>query len=219
MDQLREDGGQRYHALVDGNTLHGMQSLDPKHAKEPLLYFYRGSPVSDVFLTTEPKSVAVIGLGAGSLACYARPGASWTFFELDPDIAHIAQNKKLFTLLPGCDPRAHVVLGDGRLQIAKRADHSYDGLYIADGSVIKEPRLWDYVTRQGKSSIVLSVPGTYPPRPLNGVMVSVIGQLQLHFVPFEKLIDPETLVTKVRYIEPNSDFHRLARFLETYVNE
>jgi 6-phosphofructokinase 1 len=54
---------------------------------------------------------------------------------------------------------------------------------------------------------------------LNGVMVSVVGQLQLHFVPFEKLIDQETLVTVVRYIEPNSDFHRLARFLETYVNE
>ena len=53
----------------------------------------------------------------------------------------------------------------------------------------------------------------------NGVMVSVIGQLQLHFVEFEKLIDPQTLVTVVRYIEPNSDFHRLARFLETYVNE
>ena len=33
------------------------------------------------------------------------------------------------------------------------------------------------------------------------------------------LIDSETLVTVVRYIEPNSDFHRLARFLETYVNE
>ncbi|HZN34402.1 MAG TPA: 6-phosphofructokinase, partial [Pirellulaceae bacterium] len=54
---------------------------------------------------------------------------------------------------------------------------------------------------------------------LNGVMVSVVGQLQLHFVPFERLIDPQTLVTVVRYIEPNSDFHRLARFLETYVNE
>jgi predicted AlkP superfamily phosphohydrolase/phosphomutase len=53
-----------------------------------------------------------------------------------------------------------------------RSDHSYDGLYIADGSAIKEPRLWDYATRQGKSSIVLSVPGTYPPRPLNGVMVT-----------------------------------------------
>jgi 6-phosphofructokinase len=54
---------------------------------------------------------------------------------------------------------------------------------------------------------------------LNGVMVSVTGQLQLHFVPFAKLIDQENLVTVVRYIESNSDFHRLARFLETYVNE
>ncbi len=54
---------------------------------------------------------------------------------------------------------------------------------------------------------------------LNGVMVSVVGQLELHYVPFEKLVDPETLVTVVRYIQPGSDFHRLARFLETYVNE
>ena len=53
---------------------------------------------------------------------------------------------------------------------------------------------------------------------LNGVMISVTGQLQLHYVPFETLVDPETLVTVVRYIEPNSDFHRLARFLETYIH-
>lgn len=53
---------------------------------------------------------------------------------------------------------------------------------------------------------------------LNGVMVSVVGQLDLHFVPFEKLVDPQTLVTKVRRIEPGSDFHRLARFLETCVD-
>ncbi len=50
---------------------------------------------------------------------------------------------------------------------------------------------------------------------LNGVMVSVSGQLDLHYVPFNKLVDPQTLVTKVRFIEPGSDFHRLARFLET----
>jgi len=54
---------------------------------------------------------------------------------------------------------------------------------------------------------------------LDGVMVSVAGQLELHYVPFEKLVDPDTLVTKVRYIEPGSDFHRLARFLETYIHE
>ncbi|MGN6134070.1 MAG: 6-phosphofructokinase [Aureliella sp.] len=50
---------------------------------------------------------------------------------------------------------------------------------------------------------------------LNGVMVSVGGQLDIRFVPFDDLVDPKTLVTKVRYIEPNSDFHRLARFVET----
>ena len=54
---------------------------------------------------------------------------------------------------------------------------------------------------------------------LNGVMVSVSGQLELHYVPFEKLVDAETLVTKVRHIEIDSDFHSLARFLETHVNE
>jgi 6-phosphofructokinase 1 len=53
----------------------------------------------------------------------------------------------------------------------------------------------------------------------NGVMVSVSGQLQLEYVPFEELVDPETLVTVVRYIESDSDFQKLTRFLETYVNE
>ncbi len=53
---------------------------------------------------------------------------------------------------------------------------------------------------------------------LNGVMVSVSGQFDLHFVPFEELVDPKTLVTKVRFIEEKSDFHRLARFLETCID-
>jgi 6-phosphofructokinase len=54
---------------------------------------------------------------------------------------------------------------------------------------------------------------------LDGVMVSVSGQFKLNYVPFGQLIDPETLVTMVRYVEPGSDFHRLARYLETYINE
>jgi len=54
---------------------------------------------------------------------------------------------------------------------------------------------------------------------LNGVMVSVSGQLDLNYVPFDSLVDPKTLVTVVRFIKTDSDFHRLARFLETYVND
>ena len=53
---------------------------------------------------------------------------------------------------------------------------------------------------------------------MNGVMVSISGQLQLEYVPFEELVNPETLVTVVRYIEADSDFQQLTRFLETYVD-
>jgi 6-phosphofructokinase 1 len=49
---------------------------------------------------------------------------------------------------------------------------------------------------------------------LNGVMVSVGGQFEVSFVPFDTLVDPKTLVTKVRFIDTSSDFHRLARLLE-----
>ena len=54
---------------------------------------------------------------------------------------------------------------------------------------------------------------------LAGHMVSVSGQLDLHYVPFADIVDKETLRTEVRLIEKGSDFHRLARFLETRVDE
>ncbi len=50
---------------------------------------------------------------------------------------------------------------------------------------------------------------------LDGHMVSVKGQLELTYVPFTQLVNPQTLVTEVRFIEPGSDFQRLARELET----
>ncbi len=54
---------------------------------------------------------------------------------------------------------------------------------------------------------------------LDGVLVSVSGQLSLSYVPFDRLIDPETLVTVVRMIPPGSDFQKLARFLENYPHD
>jgi len=56
-------------------------------------------------------------------------------------------------------------------------------------------------------------------RNLDGVMISVSGQLELNFVPFSGLVDPQTLVTVVRHIERYSDFHQLARFLETRIDD
>jgi len=50
---------------------------------------------------------------------------------------------------------------------------------------------------------------------LDAHMVSVAGQLELTFVPFDELINQKTLLTEIRFIRPGSDFHRLARFLES----
>jgi 6-phosphofructokinase 1 len=50
-------------------------------------------------------------------------------------------------------------------------------------------------------------------------MISASGQLDLEYVPFDELVDSQNLKTKVRYIRPGSDFHLLARFLETYEDE
>jgi len=52
-----------------------------------------------------------------------------------------------------------------------RADYSYDKMTIATGSAVKADRVWDILSRAGKQVITIGVPGTYPPRPVNGAMV------------------------------------------------
>jgi ATP-dependent phosphofructokinase / diphosphate-dependent phosphofructokinase len=54
---------------------------------------------------------------------------------------------------------------------------------------------------------------------MDGVLISVSGQLNLNYVPFDTLVDPDTLVTVVRFIQHGSDFQRLARSLESYSHE
>ena len=53
-----------------------------------------------------------------------------------------------------------------------RKDHSYNSMTVANSDAIHEPRLWDILSKTDKQSIVLGVPGTYPPSPINGSMVS-----------------------------------------------
>jgi predicted AlkP superfamily phosphohydrolase/phosphomutase len=52
-----------------------------------------------------------------------------------------------------------------------RSDHSYDKLSFATNLAVREPRVWDYLGRAGKKVVLLGVPQTYPPRPVNGISV------------------------------------------------
>ena len=49
---------------------------------------------------------------------------------------------------------------------------SYDDRYLAFSTQVDKPRLWDHLGRHGLSSGLLGVPQTYPPKKLEGYMVS-----------------------------------------------
>jgi predicted AlkP superfamily phosphohydrolase/phosphomutase len=53
-----------------------------------------------------------------------------------------------------------------------RGDHSYDNLRLADSRAVRVPRVWDIASANDRPVVVLGVPGTYPPRRVQGVMVS-----------------------------------------------
>ena len=53
-----------------------------------------------------------------------------------------------------------------------RKDYSYDGYIIANGAALRYDRVWDVLGRDGKQVILLGVPQTYPPKPINGCMVT-----------------------------------------------
>jgi predicted AlkP superfamily phosphohydrolase/phosphomutase len=52
-----------------------------------------------------------------------------------------------------------------------RKGYGYDDLYFANAAFVKEKTLWQILSRHRKSSVVLSVPQTYPPKPMNGTLV------------------------------------------------
>jgi spermidine synthase len=119
--------------LAHGTTVHGTQ--DVRRPAEPLSYYYRGGPIGQYFAAFSgpraKKNVAVVGLGAGTLAAYAETGQRWTFYEIDPAVERLAYT--YFSFLRDCEKRQvtpRIVLGDARLQL-KEATEQYD-LIILD---------------------------------------------------------------------------------------
>jgi predicted O-methyltransferase YrrM len=122
--QVVETADQRYRLLYHGTTLHGAERIDAADARpEPLTYYHFAGPLAESIDAVRAahaglSHVAVVGLGAGSLACHSRGQEDWTFFEIDPDVAEIARDPRYFSFISGCKPDLNVVLGDARLTLA-----------------------------------------------------------------------------------------------------
>jgi SAM-dependent methyltransferase len=117
--------------LLHGDTMHGLEGLDPARAGKPLSYYFPDGPLGNVMemLQDRPEQhIGVVGLGSGTLAAYTNPNRHITFFEIDPQVEFIAQ--RFFTFLPRCGARCEVVTGDGRLSLQQSPDGSFDLLIL-----------------------------------------------------------------------------------------
>jgi hypothetical protein len=129
----------RFRILQHGSTIHGAEELvDGKPVPgrpKPLTYYHDGGPITKAIEAVRarkaaPLRVAVIGLGAGALACRIMPNETWRFFEIDPTVIDIARDPKYFTFVSTCAPGLPVVLGDARLTMAAEPTGFYDVIVV-----------------------------------------------------------------------------------------
>jgi hypothetical protein len=123
-----------YRAMYHGAIMHGGQLLGERYRNTPADYFGPTSGYGRVFATLremEPKrarDIGVIGLGAGVIASYGRPGDTLVFYEISPRVVDIARRE--FTFLKDTAAKTSLVMGDGRLSLEREAPKGYDVLGI-----------------------------------------------------------------------------------------
>jgi hypothetical protein len=130
-----DDHADHLRLLVHGGTTHGIELTTPGLEQTPTAYYGPDSGVGLVMahaaeLFGNDASVGVVGLGAGTLACYHQPGQHWQFFEIDPVVVRIARDSGQFHFLSDCAPDATMTVGDARLELGKVPDDSFDLLAV-----------------------------------------------------------------------------------------
>jgi SAM-dependent methyltransferase len=130
-----------YTELRHGTTLHGRQSLEPSRRAEPLSYYQRKGPIGQLFAELDRRAgsvhMAVVGLGTGTLAAYARPGDRVTFYEIDRMVRDIAFDPAYFTYATDARDRGvtmRLELGDARIRMEAvrrdRPEERYDVILV-----------------------------------------------------------------------------------------
>ena len=128
--RYRSDPAQDYRVFYSGQVNHGIQFLHRSKSALPVTYHSPGSGVGETLayaMSRQPSlRVAIVGLGAGTLATYARETDQYDFFEINPDVVTVAN--QWFTNLRDCKAREQrTLLGDARLVIERLPeDVQYD---------------------------------------------------------------------------------------------
>src|SRR5579863_7559946 len=118
--------------LRHGTIDHGEQFLLPQNQRFATTYYAESSGVGKAIQKLQvggPINVGVIGLGAGTIATYARPVDHYTFYDINPLVPRIARTQ--FRFLPNCMAiDCSVVLGDARLSLEREPSRQFDVLAV-----------------------------------------------------------------------------------------
>lgn len=118
--------------MMHGGTVHG-QAIKDEEGCSPLAYYHPQGPTGAIFELYQRSAlsprIAVLGLGLGAHACYARPTDQMTFYELDPTVVEVAQR---FGPVSRSQASAlRYVVGDARIQLEQDEVEPY-GMMIVD---------------------------------------------------------------------------------------
>jgi SAM-dependent methyltransferase len=125
------DDDPRYRKLMNGTIDHGLQFFAPARSRQPTSYYGPDSGVG-LALTIAgkrgPLRVGAIGLGAGTIAAYGRPGDHYIFYEINPLVVQVANQE--FTFLRDSAARIDVLLGDARLSLERESPQGFNVLVV-----------------------------------------------------------------------------------------
>ncbi len=121
----------RYRVLMNGTINHGLQFQSPARRDEPTAYYGRDSGIGVALKSIGdrgPLRVGVIGLGAGTIATYARPGDRYTFYEINPLVVQVTRQN--FTFMQDSHAQIDIVMGDARLSLEQQPPQGFDLLAV-----------------------------------------------------------------------------------------
>lgn len=120
--------------LSNGGIVHGMQYVSPVYRREPTTYYNHDTGIGkalDSLRTRAEARVGVVGMGSGTVSCYAQSGHTYRFYDINPEVVRIAQ--KHFTYLGDLQKRGarlEIVVADARLALEREPSQGFDVLLL-----------------------------------------------------------------------------------------
>ena len=129
--QNPEDPERAAYVLKHGRVVHGMQFRAADKRRLPTSYYGPASGIGLAILRDQQRlgpegdrglRVGGVGLGAGTIAAYGKPGDSIRFYEINPEVIRLATSGTYFTYVKDSQARVEVVPGDARLSMERELD-------------------------------------------------------------------------------------------------